>query len=240
MPSVLVFGEYPSLRAFGEQAHHMTTLAARAIIAKEARQEIDRNMARLRFNRALMHNVPHAADTVFEIGQKVLVWREKVIAIRIGEWLGPFAVTSVDRDKKIVLVSDELAQKPPKSFGFTQLKPYISPPNSSRAFFTDPLHAMEKFRPHEWFQKKGDKKPSKKENFLDNFKGRRAPGREHPTRPFRAGTQMKRGRNSQVEGSLRDRRSPGQVQEHDGACHANAATRIHPPCSHTKFECVEL
>lgn len=83
--SPLVFRVYPSLRAFGRQAKPKKTLAGRAIIAKEARLEIERRMARLRVNRALKHNVPRTAETVFQISQKVLVCRENFVANRIGE-----------------------------------------------------------------------------------------------------------------------------------------------------------
>ena len=61
-------------------------------------------IANSKIQRALRHNTPDAADRVFEPGQLVLVWREKVINNRIGEWLGPHQVVSMDHESKIVLV----------------------------------------------------------------------------------------------------------------------------------------
>lgn len=145
VPSALVFGEYPSLRVFGETPQPKATVAARAILAKEARREMEQHMARLRIKRALKHNVPRAADIVYEVGQKVLVWREKAVNNRIGEWMGPYVVSGLDRDRKLVFVSDQNGG-PPKPFGFAQIKPFFSNSESSNAFFVDLLESFQKYR----------------------------------------------------------------------------------------------
>ena len=141
---VFVFGEYPSLRVFGESAEPKSTFEAPCTLAKEARQEVERHIAKLRVNRALKSKVPQATDTFFEVGQRVLVWRQKVISNRIGEWMGPFVVFGVDRDKNLVFVTDEKACKPPKPFGFAHVKLYNSPAHISRAFFATLPHAFQK------------------------------------------------------------------------------------------------
>lgn len=73
-------------------------MKARAVLVAEARQQVEKEMARLRVQQAVRHNVPRAADTNYKIGQQLLVWREKQVANRIVEWIGPLTVTAVQRD----------------------------------------------------------------------------------------------------------------------------------------------
>lgn len=53
----------------------------------------------------------------------------------------------VTRDKNIFLLSDEAAERPLKAFDFVQVNLYNSLTATSRAFFTDLLHAKQKLRP---------------------------------------------------------------------------------------------
>lgn len=83
-------------------------------------------MASFRTKRALQHRIPSASDRIYEVGDKVLVWREKAASNYIGEWTWPYSVESVSVDKKIVYirVPDPSASVP---FNLAQVKPYVTP-----------------------------------------------------------------------------------------------------------------
>ena len=139
VPSVLVFGEFPSLRMIHEPPTPKSAVFDRARVANAARKEIEHHMARLRLQRALRHRVPRSADASFQPGDMVLVWREKRINNRIGEWVGPYSVATADYGTKIVHVQesqDDLA----RPYNFAQVKPYISEVNVSHAFLAE-LHS---------------------------------------------------------------------------------------------------
>lgn len=136
VPSMLVFGEFPSLRTLHEAPTPRATLVARAQIANSARKEMEHHMARLRLHRALRHRVPKSADARLQPGDKVLVWREKLVNNRIGEWVGPYSVITADYSSKIVHVR-ETEDGPLRPYNFAQVKRYISAAEVSRAFFLD-------------------------------------------------------------------------------------------------------
>lgn len=136
VPSVLVFGEFPQIRNKSEIRRERPSLLERSEIAAVARKEMAERMAELRMRRALHHDVPPSCERTYEPGDKVLVWREKLIANRIGEWLGPYDVDSVDYDKKLVFIRDtKVGQARP--FNIAQVKPYYSPELPSQAFLVD-------------------------------------------------------------------------------------------------------
>ena len=142
VPSALVFGEYPSTRLYTDgAADPRASLESRARLATAARKEMERHMASVRIKRALRHSVPPSADVALNVGQKVLVWREKQVENRIGEWIGPFVVQAVDREKKLVFVQDSTvgAVRP---FGQTQVKPYLTADEASTSFFQDLREAL--------------------------------------------------------------------------------------------------
>lgn len=91
-------------------------------------------MAELRVRRALKHSTPTASSRVYSPGDKVLVWREKVVDSRIGEWIGPFTVLAADETKKIVFVQDVRigAARP---FNIAQVKHYNTPETIANSFF---------------------------------------------------------------------------------------------------------
>lgn len=80
------------------------TLSKREIIAQQARRLTSNQMAGSRVAWALKNNTPPAADSIYYPLDNVLVWREKQVENRIGEWLSPFVVISVDDDAKIILI----------------------------------------------------------------------------------------------------------------------------------------
>ena len=72
-------------------------------------------MAKARVNRALKHSTPDAADVMYTPGDMVLVWREKIVNNRIGEWMGPYKVEGFDPSSKIVHIREK-AGAPVKTF----------------------------------------------------------------------------------------------------------------------------
>jgi len=138
--SALVFGSMPSLAMLGSTPDPRATLEDRAAIANSARKSMQQQMAKLRVQRALRHQVPAAADRHFQVGQNILVWREKLIANRIGEWVGPFEIVMVSEETKLVYISD-VENQPPRPYSFAQVKPYLAPSDSIERHMRD-LQAM--------------------------------------------------------------------------------------------------
>lgn len=87
--SMLVLGEFPSLRMLYKAPTLIATLVDRAQIANSARKEMEHHMAGLRVHRALRHRVPKSADTRFQPGDTVFVWREKWSTIASANGLDP-------------------------------------------------------------------------------------------------------------------------------------------------------
>ncbi len=96
MPSALVFGEHPSTRTFDDPLQECPTLASRAKLGVLARQEMSQIMAKIRLSRGLRLAIHPSADAAYFPGDRVLVWREKHVNNRIGEWVGSFTVQSFD------------------------------------------------------------------------------------------------------------------------------------------------
>lgn len=65
VPSSLVFGELPQLSSSGDSIITRTELASRAAAENQARDETDKYMDRLRFQRALRHKVPPASNVSY-------------------------------------------------------------------------------------------------------------------------------------------------------------------------------
>ncbi len=84
-----MFGELPQVHTASEIPKQRDTLGERAAMAHAARTEMQRIMARMRVACGLKHAVPRAADESYDPGDQVLVWRERVVNHRIGEWIGP-------------------------------------------------------------------------------------------------------------------------------------------------------
>ena len=106
VPSLLVLGELPRIYTASETPQNRDTLGERATMVHAARTEIQRIMAKMRVARGLRHSVPLAANRAYDPGDQVLVWREKIVNHRIGEWLGPFTVLGMDASKKLVYIQD--------------------------------------------------------------------------------------------------------------------------------------
>ena len=121
VPSALVFGEFPSTFTTLERRPPPATLQWRAELANMARKEMEKEMAKVRIRRGLSHSVPRSADTFFDEGDLVLVWKEKVVENRIGEWKGPYRVQGFEKEKKLVFVK-ETEGGSPRPFNMSQVK----------------------------------------------------------------------------------------------------------------------
>ena len=107
-------------------------------MAHAARTEMQRIMAKMRVARGLRHSFPLAANHAYDLGDQVLLWREKGVSHRIGKWLGLFTVLGMDDSKKLVYIQDVKvgASRP---FNVAQVRRHIVPMNSAQTFFAD-LH----------------------------------------------------------------------------------------------------
>ena len=133
VPSSLVFGEFPSLRTFVGPIIPRPSLAERAETAQEARRLMAKHLALTRVNRALKHNTPAATNRVYQPGDEVLVWREKLVENRIGEWVGPYTVKSFDERSRIVLVQKD-EDAPHERYNIAQVKPFLRPEAAATSF----------------------------------------------------------------------------------------------------------
>ena len=85
VPSALVFGEFACLRSFSGSVITRPSLAERSLAAQDARRAIGKHLAQVRIKRALRFQTLQASDLTYQPGDKVLVWREKLVVNRIGE-----------------------------------------------------------------------------------------------------------------------------------------------------------
>lgn len=108
------------MRSFDKPKMSDPTLAERAIIAQQARKIMAQHMANSRVTRDIKHNTPEATSTIYNPGDRVLILCEKKVENRIGEWLGPYVVVSVNDDTNIILVQKD-TDSPIKRFSVSKL-----------------------------------------------------------------------------------------------------------------------
>lgn len=144
VPSTLVFGIHSSTHLFKEPRELKPTLQERGTLANTVRLEMDKHRVSLHVNRALRHKVPPAAKIVFEVGDQVLVFREKQVNNRIGEWLGPYIVRGVNMSRKIVYVQLKENDQP-KTFGLAQVKKFLWHDDLNIGFVADLGNALRLF-----------------------------------------------------------------------------------------------
>ena len=75
---------------------------------------------------------------------RVLIWSEKIVENRIGEWVGPYTVRSFDEQSHIVLVQKN-ADYPLERYNTTQVKPFLRPPAAFCHFLNSIHHAISEF-----------------------------------------------------------------------------------------------
>lgn len=101
-------------------------------------------MARMRIQCGIIHNVPRSSNHVYQPGEQEIVWREKQVNSRIGEWVGPFTVLSMDESRKLVDIQDaDISAARP--FNVVQVKPFFNPHHTAHYFI---INVAEHFRPY--------------------------------------------------------------------------------------------
>lgn len=100
VPSALVFREFPQMYALSKMGGNSSTFQERSDIADTARQRMRTQMARLKEKRAFHHATPLSCARSYQPSEKILVWREKIVANRIAELSGLFEVAAFDSEKK--------------------------------------------------------------------------------------------------------------------------------------------
>lgn len=150
VPSSLVFGEFPQVYTKSESKKNRPTNLERSRMVNYAREEMEKIMSEIRIKRALHHSVPPCSENTYTANDKVLVWREKVVSNRIGEWMGPYTVRRFDANKKLVYVNISDKEVP---FNTSQVKNYMDPEELSLSFFTELGNALSRFQdPAEEFE----------------------------------------------------------------------------------------
>jgi len=144
VPSLLVFGEYPPAFTTSENPRSRAPAHLRAKMANEARVEMAKHMGKARVARALKHAVPPSADNPLKAGDQVLVWKEKVVNNRIGEWLGPYTVDNYIDEKKLVYV--RYKDNDIRPFGIAQVKRYLTPELTAFSLLEDINERLSYFR----------------------------------------------------------------------------------------------
>ena len=86
----------------------------------------------------------HLLQTTLDPGDQVLVWREKVVNHRIGEWIGPFTVLVMDASKNLVYIQD-VKVGAARPLNVAQVKRYIVPMDVAHSFFADLHHGPSHF-----------------------------------------------------------------------------------------------
>ena len=69
------------------------------------------SQANSRLKRAIKHQSPKMHNYTYSPGDKVLVWREKIVNNRIGEFIGPFIVCQHDERCNAISIDQEEAIK---------------------------------------------------------------------------------------------------------------------------------
>lgn len=131
VPSLLVFGIIPRFPIITSdlpnQRERMEVLAA-------AQKEMNTIIAERRIITALTTNTPSSVDEVYQVGDKILIYREKE-----REWTGPHKVIGTDNDMVYVIG----LYNRPQPFHKQQIKPFIQNPIDPSEFF---IHLSNKFR----------------------------------------------------------------------------------------------
>ena len=91
------------------------------------------NIARAKVERSLRHKARTAIDRSYQPRDEVLVWREKQVESRIGEWLGPYFSVIFDTTSKI-LVSKKDEKSALERYNTTRVKPFLRPQEAASAF----------------------------------------------------------------------------------------------------------
>ena len=73
---------------------------------------------------ALKRETSAAADRVYQPGDQVVLWHEKQVKHRIGEFVGPYTVVAYDLITKTVLVQED-AEARYEKYSTAQVRPLV-------------------------------------------------------------------------------------------------------------------
>jgi hypothetical protein len=137
VPSLLIFGIIPRFPILAtdlpEQRERMRILAA-------AQVEYNTVVAERRILEALKSRVSDSADRVYEIGEEVLVWRE-----RPESWTGPYKITSIQENIVTIYHSNSEYEG---RYNVANVKPYLRefPSTNANSDFSEIMHqVLQKF-----------------------------------------------------------------------------------------------
>jgi hypothetical protein len=132
VPSLLVFGMIPRFPILTSEIPHQQE---RMRILQVAQAEMNSIAAERRIVQASKSAVPAAADRVYQVGEEVLVYREKE-----STWAGPYADKNID--ERILLVYDP-GSNYVQRFNVAQNKPYFRDlPDTDPEDQSEILHSM--------------------------------------------------------------------------------------------------
>ena len=115
VPTLLVFGVMPRIPL---RKRHLPGMVDRMKAMDAARSEVSKLIARDRLKKAVKSNVPAAADKVIQVGEQVLVYKEKPI----NQWIGPFHVRDVNAKTVFVDMNGGTSQ-----LSIDKVKVYVKP-----------------------------------------------------------------------------------------------------------------
>ena len=144
VPSSLVIGEFPTLRTFEGPLVPKPTLAECVEAAQEARRYMAKHLAQVRIKGALNHHTPPATKCNYQPGDKLLIWREKQVENRIGQWVGPYVVVSTDGVSRIVFVQMN-PNAPFERYDITQVRHFVERKESTTNFLSAIRSALSQF-----------------------------------------------------------------------------------------------
>ena len=84
------------------------------------------SQSKLGLKRAIKHQSPKMQSYAYSPGDKVLVWREKIVNNLTGEFIGPFPVLHHDKRPKIVSIHVDGAIK---RYSTSQVRPFLEQPS---------------------------------------------------------------------------------------------------------------
>jgi Reverse transcriptase (RNA-dependent DNA polymerase) len=113
VPSYLVFGIMPRLM---DQNTKLPIQAERMKAVEVARAEMETITSEIRLRKALKSNIPAATNQNYDIGQKVLVYRER----DNPPWQGPYNVTKIENKQIFIDRNGKEVQH-----SVSQVKPFI-------------------------------------------------------------------------------------------------------------------
>lgn len=99
-----------------------------------------KEIAQFSLKRVLHHNTAPVTDIVYEPGDQVIIWREKVVENHIGEWLVPCTVTGFDKQARIVFVQRDIESLHDR-YNVVQVKPILEADTCAIEFLDIPRNS---------------------------------------------------------------------------------------------------